>query len=125
MSTTRQAFYATLLIQSKLASALVDSGSSVSLASWNILQSLGFVGVLEVYKGKILRANTTAMPVKRKAKLIVQLEKFAPEFGAALLLSTVDTFHCLVGLAFLIENDCIFCAKEKNSSVGRYAKPYH
>ena len=47
---TTQALYATLLVQSKPASALVDSGSSASLFSWHLLQSLGISCALEVYK---------------------------------------------------------------------------
>ena len=50
--TTMQAVYATLLMQFKLASALVYSGSSVSLVRWNFLQSLGFSDALEVYRKK-------------------------------------------------------------------------
>ena len=50
--TTMQAVYATLLMQFKLASALVYSGSSVSLVRWNFLQSLGFSDALDVYRKK-------------------------------------------------------------------------
>ena len=74
-STTTQALYATLLIQAKLASALVDSATTVPLVGWNFVQSQCFSGALEVYEGKILTANNKLQPVKTKVELIVQLEK--------------------------------------------------
>ena len=123
-STITRALYATLLIRGQFVSALVDIGSSLSSVSWNLLQSLGFSGALEVYKGILRTANRTSMPVK-KAELRVQLEEFQPEFRAALLISIVDALHSLLRLDFPIANDCILCAKEKNSSVGRYSERHH
>ena len=112
-STTTQVLYATLLIQAKLASTLVDSDSSVSLVSCNFWQSLRFTGALAVYQGKILTANSTSMPLKRKAELKLQPEIFAPECRAAYPLSAVDALHCLLRFDFLTKNDCISYAKEQ------------
>ena len=112
-STTTQALYATLLIQDKLASALFDSGSSVSMITWNFLQSLGFIGALGVYKGKILTVNSSSMPLQGKAEFILQINKLAPEFRAAFLISTVETFQRLLVSHFVIGNDCILYAEEK------------
>ena len=85
----------------------MNSGSNVSLVSWTFLQSLRFSGALEDYKGKILTANKTSLLVEGRAKLMKELEKIAPKFRAVFILSTLDTFHCLLGLGFLTKNDCI------------------
>ena len=61
--------------------ALVESGCSVSLIT------LGFSGELESYNGKILTANQIQLTVKRNAELVVQLEKFSPEFRVGFLIS--------------------------------------
>ena len=63
------AIYATLLIQGKLSTALVDSDSSVSLISWIFLQSLGFSGAQKDYKRERDSANITWSSVKGKPKL--------------------------------------------------------
>ena len=55
------------------------------------------------------------MPVIGKVELKVQLEKFVPEFQAAFLISIVDKFHSLLGLDFPTENDCMLCAKVKQT----------
>ena len=110
-----QAFYATLQVQANFASELVDSGTNVSLVSWNFLQSVGFSGALEVYKDKNLTANSNSRSSKRKAELIVQLQAFAPEFWATLLISTVDTIHCLLALDLSTKSDCILYAKARKT----------
>ena len=121
-TTTTHALYATLLTQSKLSPSLVDSNSSVLLVSWNFLQSVGFSDALRVYFGKVLRANSTSMPVKRKAELIVQPEKFTPELGIVFLISTVDTFHCPLGLDFVTKNVCLLYAEEQRLFRGKKRK---
>ena len=50
----------------KKITALVDSGSSISLISWFNLQTLDFKGTKEEYKGKTLIANNAPMLVKGK-----------------------------------------------------------
>ena len=54
------------------------------------------------------------MPVKGKGELIAQSVKFAHEFRADFLLSTVDTVHFLVGLDYLTTNDSKLYAKKKS-----------
>ena len=112
-STTEQALYGTLLIQDKMTSALVYSGNKVSVVSWNFLQALGFK-VAKIHTGKILAANSTSMPVKGEAELLVHLKKIAPEFWPGFPMSSVHTFHCLLGLDFVTKTDCIVYAKEQN-----------
>ena len=85
----------------------VDSGSSVSLISWSFLNTLGFSGKMESYNGKNFNSKKTQLTVKGKAELIVQLEKFSPEFQVGFLISSVDIFDCLLGLDFLTELDFI------------------
>ena len=88
------ALYTTFfLLQGKLTTALVDSGSSISLISWSYLQTLTFSGKTEEYNGKILTANNSPLLIKGKVELIVQLEKFTPEFRATFLISEWD-FSC-------------------------------
>ena len=84
------ALYTTFLLQGKLTTALVDSGSSISLISWSYLQTLTFSGKTEEYNGKILTANNSPLLIKGKVELIVQLEKFTPEFRATFLISEWD-----------------------------------
>ena len=117
-----QALYMTFLIQGKMTKALVDSGSSISLISWSFLNTLGFSGKMENYNGKILTANKTQLTVKGKAELIVQLEKFSPEFRVGFLISSVDIYDCLLGLDFLIELDCILYIKRKHLFCGKINK---
>ena len=112
-STTTQAIYATLLIQGKLASELVDSGSSMSLVCWNFLQSIGFSGALEINEGKIFIENSRSLPVEGTAELKDKLVNFASEVRAAFLISTANTFHCLLGLELLTETEWIMCANKK------------
>ena len=80
--TKTHALYTTFLLQGKLTTALVDSGSSISLISWSYLQTLTFSGKTEEYNGKILTANNSPLLIKGKVELIVQLQKFTPEFRA-------------------------------------------
>ena len=82
-------------------SALVDIGISESLVSRKWMQSLEFIGELEVYKEKRLTANSTSMPVKGKAELVVQPENIKPNFGIVFLISAVDKLQCLLVRIFL------------------------
>ena len=111
MSTRTQVFYRTLLMYSKLASEFVDSGSRVSLISWNFFQLLEISGALEVNKGRSLKTNSTSVPANGKAVFIFLREKFVTEFRAVFLMSTIDTLPCLLGLDFLTGNDCILYAR--------------
>ena len=61
---------------------------------------MGFIGALEVLKGKFLTAIFTSLPVKGKTELVIQLEKLPAGFRAIFLISTVHTFHCQLGLLF-------------------------
>ena len=60
--------FLTMLIQSKLSSGLVNTGSSVSLVSCTFLKSLVVSGTKEVCKGKNSQGNNTPMPSKEEAK---------------------------------------------------------
>ena len=111
--TKTHALYTTFLLQGKLTTALVDSGSSISLISWSYLQTLTFSGKTEEYNGNILTPNNSPLLIKGKVELIVQLEKFTPEFGATFLISALDFFPCLLGLDFVVQNDCVLYAKQQ------------
>ena len=117
-----QALYMTFLIQGKMTKALVVRGSSVSLISWSFLNTLSFSREMDNYKGKILTANKTQLTVKGKAELIVQLEKFSPEFRVGFLIFSVDIFDCLLGLDFLTELECILYIKRKHLFCGKVKK---
>ena len=75
-STITLAFYATLPTQGKLGSTLTHSSSILASISWHFLQSLGFSGAIEAYKGENVTVNSTGMPAK---KLKFVPEKFACE----------------------------------------------
>ena len=123
--TTMQPFFQILIRQGNLSTALLDSGSNVSLVKRKFLQSLGFKCALEVGNGKILTANSTTMPVKSKAELTVQLEKIAHKIRVSFLISTLETFNSLQGLKFPTESDCIYFAKVQKLFFGKYAKRYN
>ena len=98
---------------------LVDSGSSVSLVSWSFLYTLGFNGKMESNNGNILKANKTQLTVGGKAELIMQLDKFSPEFRVRFLISSVDISDCLLGLV-ISQNSNVFCILNGNIlSAGR------
>ena len=79
-TTKTQFLNAILLIHGESYCSVVSSGGSVSWVTCNFLQSLGFSNALEVYKGKNLIANCTSKPLKVKAEIRSQLEKFTVEF---------------------------------------------
>ena len=63
-----QASYAAFLIQGKTTNALVDIGSSTFFIICSYLQPLDFKGTIEDFKGKILTAKNSSMPVKGKVE---------------------------------------------------------
>ena len=113
------ALYTTFLLQGKLTTALVDSGSSISLISWSYLQTLTFSGKTEEYDGKILTAKNSPLLIKGKIEMIVMLEKFTPKFRATFLISALDFFPCLLGLDFMVQNDCVLYAKQQKLFCGK------
>ena len=117
--TTMQPLFQILIRQGNLSTALLDSGSNVSLVKRKFLQSLGFKCALEVGNGKILRANSTTMPVKSKAELTVQPEKIEHKIRVSVLTSTLETFNSLQGLNFRTKSDCIYFAKEQKLFFGK------
>ena len=52
--------------------------------------------------------------MKGKTELIVQLEKFSPEFRVGFLISSVGIFDCFLGLDFITELYCILYLKRKH-----------
>ena len=117
--TNIHALNTTFLLQGKLTTALVVSGSSISLVSWSYLQTITFSGKTEDYNGKLLTANNSPLLIKGKVELIVHLEKFTAEARATFLISALDFFPCLMGLDFMVQNDCILYAKQQKLFCGK------
>ena len=62
---------------------------------------------IDEYRQRVLTTINTPMSIIGPTNLTVQLDKFTTEFRWPFLLTNSSVTQCLLGLDFLIQNDCV------------------
>ena len=98
---------------------LVDSGSSVSLISVELLKAIGDTKRIDPCNNRVLAANNTSVKILGKVELLVQMKPKQPEFLHEFLVTQENHTPLLLGLDILTDQKCILDSNEKILLCGR------
>ena len=97
-TSTTKCFSIQILIKGQIKVGLVDSGSSVSLISVELLKAIGDTKRIDPYNNRVLAANNTSVKILGKVKLLVQVKPKQPEFLHEFLVTQEKYILPLIGL---------------------------
>ena len=98
---------------------LVDSGSSVSFISVELLKAIGDTRRIDPYNNKSLAANNISVKILGKVEISVQMKPKQPEFLHEFLVTQKNHVSFLLGLDILTYQKCVLDLNEKILLCGR------
>ena len=118
-TSTTKCFTIQILVQGQMKVGLVDSGSSVSLISVELLKAIGDIKRIDPYNNRVLAANNTSVKILGKVELLVQMKPKQPKVLHAFLVTQENHIPLLLGLDILTDQKCILDLNEKILLCGR------
>ena len=118
-TSTTKCFTIQILIQGQMKVGLVDSGSSVSLISVELLKAIVDTKRIDAYNNRVLAANNTSVKILGKVELLVQMKPKQPEFLHEFFVTQENHIPLLLGLDILTDQKCILDLNEKILLCGR------
>ena len=98
---------------------LIDSGSSVSLISVDLLKAIGDTKRIDPYSNRVLAANNISFKTLGKVEPLVQMKPKQPKFLHQFLVTQENHISLLLGLDILTDQNCILDLNEKILLCGR------
>ena len=92
---------------------LVDSGSSVSLISAELLKAIGDTKRADPYNNRVLASNHTSVKILGKIVFLAQMKPKQPKFLHEFLLTQENHISFLLGSDIYTDQKCILNLNEK------------
>ena len=91
----------------KLIEGLLDIGNSISSLSFDTTERRGKAGSKKASNNKMLAANNSALKTVCSVAFKIRLKPKSEEFAQEVLITVDNCLSCLLGLYFMIDQECI------------------
>ena len=91
----------------KLETGLLNSGNSNSLIRFDTYEQLGKHGIIKALNNHELAAKNLALKIVGCVDIKIQMKTKSGEFFQEFLITADNCLPCLLGLDFMIDQECI------------------
>ena len=99
-------FNVKLLLNGKLVSGALDSGSSIVLISFDTYGTLGKPGSIKAINNKVLATNNSASKIVVSVDVKIQMKLISVELTHEFLITADNCLPCLLVWDFMIDREC-------------------
>ena len=96
-------FNVELLLNRKLVTGLLHSGSSISLMSFDTYERIEKPGSLKAFNNKVLAAKNSELKTVGSLDIKLKNKPKSGEFNQGFSITADNCLHCLLGLDFMID----------------------